>query len=101
MSLTDRVSRIVAFVRAGYPTGTPNTGYVPLLALLPRRLTEDEITRITGKLVRLIGFRHGPVDNVDVGVEITQVTDQMPSTDDIDRVQRHVAAIVGSAGRHE
>ena len=101
MGLTDRVSRIVAFARAGYPTAAPATGYVPLLALLPRRVSEDEITRITGKLIRLIRLRREPVDNVDVGVAITQVTDEMPSTDDIERVQHHVATIEGSAGQHE
>jgi hypothetical protein len=42
MSLGDLVARMVAFVRAGYPQGVPETDYIPLLALLRRRLSDDE-----------------------------------------------------------
>jgi hypothetical protein len=97
MGLTDRVASIVRFLRAGYPTGAPATGYVPLLALLPRRISEDEITTITGKLIRL---GRGRIDNVDVGVEITRVTDEMPSSDDLERVHHRVATLGGPAGQH-
>jgi hypothetical protein len=51
MFLVDWVARFVAFVRAGYPTGMPATGYVPLAALLRRRLCDDEITAITNELM--------------------------------------------------
>lgn len=86
MGLADRVSSIVAFLRAGYPAGMPAVGYAPLLALLPRRVSDDEIRLIIGKLVP----RRRPVDNVDVGVEITRVTNEMPSVDDIGRVQNRL-----------
>jgi len=89
MGLADGLSRIVAFLRAGYPTGMPATGYVPLLALLPRRVSDDEITVITRELtVR----KHWPTDTADVGVEITRITDGMPSLEDIERVQHRLAA---------
>jgi hypothetical protein len=86
MGLADRVSSIVAFLRAGYPAGMPAVGYAPLLALLPRRVSDDEIRLIIRKLVP----RRRPVDNVDVGVEITRVTNEMPSVDDIGRVQNRL-----------
>ena len=95
MSLGDRVSSMVAFLRAGYPAGMPPPGYVPLLALLPRRVSDDEIRLIISKLVP----KRRPVDNVDVGVEITRVTHEMPSPDDIERVQRRLAA-TGSPSAH-
>ena len=78
------VSSIVAFLRAGYPSGAPTTGYLPLLALLPRRVSDDEAVLITS---RLVGGKRRPIDRVDVAVEITRVTGEMPSLDDIDRVQ--------------
>ena len=90
MGLRNQVSRIVAFLRAGYPTGAPATGYVPLLALLPRRVSDDEALLITRVF---IGRKRRPIDSVDVGVEITRVTDEMPSLDDIDRVQRRLDAM--------
>ena len=89
MFLADWMATFVAFVRAGYPTGMPSTGYVPLAALLPRRLCDDEITAITSKLM----IRRSPISSADVGVEITRITNEMPSPDDIERIQRRLDAI--------
>jgi Protein of unknown function (DUF3349) len=94
MGLGDRVSRIVAFFRTGYPTGAPTTGYIPLLALVRRRVSDDEITTIASKL---IVRRRPSIDNADIGVEITRVTHEMPSLDDIESVQQRLTAI-GSPG---
>jgi Protein of unknown function (DUF3349) len=38
------------------------------------------------------------VDNVDVGVEITRVTHEMPSPADVERVQRRLTAIGWPSG---
>jgi uncharacterized protein DUF3349 len=84
-----RVSSIIAFLRAGYPSGAPRVGYVPLLALLRRRVSDDEIVTITS----LFAPRARPIDRVDVGVEITRVTEEMPSFDDIERVHRGLDAV--------
>jgi Protein of unknown function (DUF3349) len=96
MGFSGRVLSIVAFLRAGYPSGAPALGYAPLLALLPRRVSDDEITTIARKL---LAPRRRSVDNVDVGVEITRVTDELPSAHDIERVQRRLSA-AGWAGHH-
>ncbi|HWF28864.1 MAG TPA: DUF3349 domain-containing protein [Mycobacterium sp.] len=90
MYLADRVARIVAFIRAGYPGVMPATGYVPLAALLSRRPSDDEIITITSELVVR---RHTPISSADIGVEITRVTNEMPSLDDIERVQRRLDVI--------
>ena len=87
MHLAHWVSSIVAFVRAGYPTGMPTTGYVPFAALSRRRASNDEISAITSELIMQ---RHRPISNADVGVAITRVTNEMPSQDDIARVQRRL-----------
>jgi hypothetical protein len=94
MRLFGPVSSIVGFLRAGYPSGAPPLGYVPLLALLPRRISDDEVAVIA---TTLIGRRSRPIDSADVGVEITRATDQMPSLDDIQRVAHRLGAI-GPAG---
>ncbi|OBF81317.1 hypothetical protein A5791_06710 [Mycobacterium sp. 852002-51163_SCH5372311] len=86
MGLVDRVRSAVGFLRAGHPTGMP--GYVPLFALLPRRVSEDEITAIVWQLVAN-GRRR--VDTADVGVEITRITQAMPLPDDVERVRRRLA----------
>jgi Protein of unknown function (DUF3349) len=94
MRLTGLVSRFVAFVRAGYPTGMPATGYVPLAALLPRRVCDDEITAITSEFMRRRGAR--PISTADVGLAITRITNEMPSLEDIERVKRRLDAIGGT-----
>jgi hypothetical protein len=91
VALSDRVSRIVAFLRAGYPTAMPATGYVPLAALLRRRVTDNEITAITTELNMR---QRCPISNADVAVAITRITKEMPSPDDIERVQRRLEATV-------
>lgn len=76
MDLSHWVTSIVAFVRAGYPSGMPVTGYVPLVALTRRRLGDDDITAIA---TDLIARRLRPISPVDIGVEITRITNQLPS----------------------
>jgi uncharacterized protein DUF3349 len=94
MGLGNRVSVVVAFLRKGYPSGAPRFGYIPLLALLPRRVSEDEITTIATKLLAAKGRSiDEPVDTVDVGVEITRVTDELPSASEVERVRRRLGAM--------
>lgn len=45
MALSDVLNRVLGFLRAGYPDGVPTNDYVPLLALLRRRLTEERSPR--------------------------------------------------------
>lgn len=99
MGLTDRVASMVAFLRAGYPSGAPAVGYAPLLALLPRRVSDEEVTTIATTLLapRRPSIARPSISTVDVGVEITRVTDRLPSADDVDRVRRRLSAM-GWAG---
>ena len=46
------LGRIVAWLREGYPGGVPDHDYVPLLALLERRLTRSEVKQIAKALRR-------------------------------------------------
>jgi hypothetical protein len=79
--------RIVNWLRVGYPQDIPPTDYLPLLALLSRRLTNDEVNTVAKELMD-----RGEFDNVDIGVAITQITDEPPSPDDLQRVRARLAA---------
>lgn len=81
------LAKIVAWLNAGYPDGVPGPDRVPLLALLTRRLSEDEVRTVVQDLID-----RGEFDHVDIGVLITQITDELPSPDDIERVRVHLAA---------
>jgi hypothetical protein len=81
------LTSIVAWLRAGYPEGIPPTDYFPVLALLCRRLSSDEVKAVARELMRRPGF-----DDVDIGVLITQITDELPAPEDIERVRTRLAA---------
>jgi hypothetical protein len=81
------LSNIVGWLRAGYPHGVPEADYIPLLAILTRRLSDDEVQQITARLVE-IGVL--PVAKTDIGVMITKVTDEMPLEADVQRVRNHL-----------
>ncbi|MCL8250869.1 DUF3349 domain-containing protein [Aeromicrobium fastidiosum] len=89
MSKPSFVEAIVGWFREGYPQGVPAQDYVPLLALLRRRLTDDEVAAVVAEL---ISSGQVPVDSADIGTSITKVTDALPSEDDIDRVREHLPA---------
>ena len=46
-----RLQRIVAWLRTGYPHGIPERHYLPLVALLGRRLSDDETRELGERLV--------------------------------------------------
>ena len=91
-AVTKFLAKIVAWIAAGYPEGVPGPDRVPLLALLRRRLTDDEVKAVVSELVAQAEIRPpADIDPVDIGVQITQVTDQLPSPDDVERVRARLA----------
>ena len=81
------LSGVVSWLRAGYPTGVPETDYLPILALLSRRLTKDEVILVARELIHL-----PDPDFADIGAEILRHTDQLPAPADVDRVREKLAA---------
>jgi Protein of unknown function (DUF3349) len=82
------LTSIVTWLRAGYPEGIPPTDYFPVLALLSRRLSSDEVKAVARELMQ----RRPEFDDVDIGVLITRLTDELPSPEDIERVRTRLAA---------
>ncbi len=81
------VRRVVRWLRAGYPAGLPEQDFVPLVALLRRRLTDAEVTEVGSELAA----DGGTSSRIDVATAIARVTSELPSDDDIDRVRRYLA----------
>lgn len=80
---------IVAWLRAGYPDGVPETDYLPLFALLSRRLSDNEVREIADALVDDGDL---PIEKADIGTWITKHTHESPSEADIARVRRKLQA---------
>lgn len=81
------LAKIVAWLNAGYPEGVPGPDRVPLLALLTRKLTNDEVKAVAQDLMD-----RGEFDHIDIGVLITQITDELPREEDVERVRERLAA---------
>jgi hypothetical protein len=77
------LANLVGFLRAAYPESAPPTGYVSLLALLRRRLSDDEVSAVAAHLAACGDV---PVDGIDIGTAITGITHELPAAEDIDRI---------------
>lgn len=86
MALNARLRSIVDWLNEGYPTGVPPRDYIPLLALLRRRLSEREVRDIAEELAQ----QEDDLSHADIGVQITYITDALPRQEDIERVARHL-----------
>ena len=87
MPLPPFLANIIGWLRAGYPDGVPVSDYVPLIALLRRRLSDDEVRDMVAELVEA-----GQIDRTDIQVAITKVTNEMPLESDVERVRAKLEA---------
>lgn len=90
------LNSVVSWLRAGYPEGVPPTDTFALLALLTRRLGNDEV-----KIVAKALMERGDFDKTDIGVLISKLTDELPSEEDIERVRARLVAKGGWPVDHE
>ena len=87
------MKRLVTWVRQGYPTGVPAADYVPLIALLSRRLTKDEVIDI---VIELRGASVLPSETGRIGAAIMGTTNEVPSIEEIERVRHHLSDVTGT-----
>lgn len=83
------IDRFVAWVRAGYPAGVPERDYIPLMAVLHRRLGDQEVADLGAELAHK-GLL--PADHIDVGAGILGRTDEVPSPQEMERVADRLRA---------
>ena len=82
------LAKIVAWITSGYPEGVPGPDRVPLIrAAAERGSRDDEVKTVAKELMD-----RGEFDTVDIGVLITQITDELPAPEDIERVRDRLAA---------
>ena len=82
------LARIVNWLREGYPGGVPEHDYLPLLALLERRLTRSEVKKIAKALRRADVSPAGPEE---IAAAISAHTHTEPSDNDLRRVRDQLA----------
>ena len=85
MALSMLLESIVAWVRKGYPEGVPRQDYIPLLALLKRRMTDGELAQVARELGA--GAEDDPTA---IASAIEALTHEEPSAADIGRVRQRL-----------
>lgn len=78
---------VVTWLRAGYPEGVPEPDYIPLVAILERRLTKREVKAITKELKANGLISPGLADIEDA---ISHQINEAPTQEDIARVTEHL-----------
>ena len=81
------LARVVAWLKKGYPTGVPQQDYVPIIAILRRRLTDNEVSQVAELLS---DDETMPLDRAAIGAAIVKVKDEMPTEADFARVHAHL-----------
>lgn len=81
----DVIQKVVEWLREGYPEGVPTRDYIPLLALLSRRLTSEEVAQVTDELIR-DGVLQGSVSVTMIEEALSSVTQQPALESDIKRI---------------
>lgn len=87
-----RASRILDWLRAGYPEGIPPKDYPPVLGVLRRSLTDDDIETIADELaLRSISNGVTPVTADDVRAMVRERVFQSCTPADLARVSAQLA----------
>jgi hypothetical protein len=89
MALPPLLQSVVDFLRKGYPQGVPEQDYLPLFALLRRRLTDEEVHELANELAD-----HTTDEQTSqvIRAAIAHLIETTPSEADVERVRDHLEA---------
>ncbi|MFV0461208.1 MAG: DUF3349 domain-containing protein [Actinomycetales bacterium] len=98
MSVSATVTRVLGWLRAGYPQGVPEQDYVALLGILRHRLTEDEVVAVASA-VRADLNATGQAEALtpdqaedEIRTAVHRVVGEEPVEEDVARVSAALAA---------
>jgi uncharacterized protein (DUF2267 family) len=86
------VDNVVEWLHEGYPHGVPPKDYFPLLALLMRSLTEEEVVKAARTIVRQTDAET-PVTEEQIRGAIHEVTEKEPNPEEIHQVAARLASV--------
>lgn len=87
--------RVLNWLEAGYPDGIPRQDRFPLIALLRRRLTDDQTRTIVHDLTAPGALKtrgDDPITQDEIEELISRQLRESPSADDVSRVSARLAA---------
>jgi hypothetical protein len=93
--MTDQATfleNVLEWLHEGYPEGIPPKDYFPLLALLRRSLSEDEVVQAARSILR-DGDNGGPVTSEQIHDAIHEITEKKPEPAEIHQVAARLASV--------
>jgi hypothetical protein len=82
---------VLAWLREGYPEGVPPKDYFPLLALLKRSLTEEEVVQAAQSVLRSADSE--TVTEDEIRNAIHEVIEKEPNPEEIRQVASRLASV--------
>ncbi|MBV9512620.1 MAG: DUF3349 domain-containing protein [Mycobacteriaceae bacterium] len=83
---------VLHWLNAGYPQGVPEKDYFPLLALLKRTLSEDEVVQAALSILKN-GDSDTPVTDEQIREAIRDVTEHEPNPEQMNQVASRLASV--------
>lgn len=83
---------VLGWLHNVYPDGIPRTDYYPLLALLKRSLTEDEVVQAAFSVLKE-SEPDDPVTADQIREAIRQTTEKEPTSQEINQVAARLASV--------
>lgn len=88
---TGFLDNVVGWLTAGYPEGVPPKDYFPLLALLKRSLTEDEVVKAAQSVLK--ASDSDTVTEDEIRTAISGLIDKEPNPEEIHQVAARLASV--------
>jgi hypothetical protein len=83
---------VLNWLRAGYPEGVPPKDYIPVLALLKRSLSEEEVVKAAQAILKQADS-DSAVTDLQIEEAIRQVTEKQPNPEEILQVASRLASV--------
>lgn len=83
---------VLGWLHRGYPDGIPRTDYYPLLALLKRTLSEDEVVQAAFSVLK-DSDPDDPVSAEQIRAAIRETTEKEPTGEEINQVAARLAMV--------
>ena len=85
------LDNVLGWLHDGYPEGVPQKDYFPLLALLKRSLTEEEVVRAAQSVLKSTDADSVTEDEIRTAVH--QVIEKEPNPEEIHQVAARLASV--------
>jgi Protein of unknown function (DUF3349) len=86
------LENVLGWLHKGYPEGVPPTDYYPLLALLKRSLSEDEVVQAVQSILRT-GDLDTPVTDEQIHDAVRQIIAKEPNPEELNQVAGRLASV--------